>query len=532
MTKFLELSEYAEMANSAYVAHIEQITEIEPIEGSDNLVKTWVAGYPIVTDKSVKVGDIMVHFPPGCAINKQFLGANNLFDINSYIFNKNANEVSIILKEADKAKKKGDIVLYDELKAKAKSMCGFFSKSGKVRVINLMKQPSQGFIIPFEKSFNAWLPDTEFNSKDYINKTFDTVNGKIKKYVDNNGTIRLVDEEFTICKKFIPGGEKKPVTQTPLENKYLRKKNKHLEKFDKMIDGQFQFHTKPSMLNDNMFKLTPETIVQISSKWHGTSYVSSKILCRKTLSKWEKIKNFFGFKVKKFTYDSIYSSSGVIKNKYINPNKNDFYSKDIWGAVNDILYPYLDEGMIAYGEAVGYLPDSEKMIQKEYDYGCDVGKFKIIIYRLVKVQSNGDRTEMTSQEIRDWVKDKLKMNSYNFFNNPVELPFTPVYEFYYGRMDNLYPDVPIDNDWHKNILKKLVNDKRFHMEEDCVFCKHNVPTEGIIVRVEDGSNQINCFKLKCTKFYIREGKCLDKGEIDIETEESEKPNDDENNAEE
>jgi hypothetical protein len=53
------------------------------------------------------------------------------------------------------------------------------------------------------------------------------------------------------------------------------------------------------------------------------------ILCNRELSWWDKIKKFFGFKVKEVEYGNVYSSRSVIKNQYINPNANSYYGSDI-----------------------------------------------------------------------------------------------------------------------------------------------------------------------------------------------------------
>ena len=175
--------------------------------------------------------------------------------------------------------------------------------------------------------------------------------------------------------------------------------------------------------------------------------------------------------------------------------------------------------MLAYGEVVGYLPGSNEMIQKNYDYGCNIGEFKIIIYRLVRVLSDGTKKELNSQQIITWIRYKLR--TYHDFNKSISyIPFMPVVELYYGKLRDLYPDLKINENWHKNLLVRLENDERFYMNQDCNYCNNKVPTEGIVVRVENNNNKIECYKLKCHNFYLYEQSLLDKGEIDIETKEA------------
>lgn len=68
----------------------------------------------------------------------------------------------------------------------------------------------------------------------------------------------------------------------------------------------------------------------------------------------------------------------------------------------------------------------------------------------------------------------------------------------------------------KNILEAMKADKmHFGMEEDEPYCKNKVPREGIVIRI-DNDKKPEAFKLKCLKFYQRERKMIDKGEVDIE----------------
>lgn len=54
----------------------------------------------------------------------------------------------------------------------------------------------------------------------------------------------------------------------------------------------------------------------------------------------------------------------------------DFYEADVWGEYHDLLVGKIPQDMVVYGEIVGYLTDSDKMIQKDYDYGCEAWKLK------------------------------------------------------------------------------------------------------------------------------------------------------------
>ena len=65
--------------------------------------------------------------------------------------------------------------------------------------------------------------------------------------------------------------------------------------------------------------------------------------------------------------------------------------------------------------------------------------------------------------------------------------------------------------------------ERYLLEGNDKLCKTAVPDEGIVLRRE--GIVLDSKKLKSFKFFEFEGKQLDTGEVDIETQESETTND-------
>ena len=107
------------------------------------------------------------------------------------------------------------------------------------------------------------------------------------------------------------------------------KKSKKLK--SKIIDGQFNFHLNTSQLYKNLRNFEPNDLVQITYKLHGTSGISSYVLCKKKLNWWERGLKKLGVNIVDKHYDYIYSSRKVIKNPEINTNPNHYYNTDIWG---------------------------------------------------------------------------------------------------------------------------------------------------------------------------------------------------------
>ena len=213
----------------------------------------------------------------------------------------------------------------------------------------------------------------------------------------------------------------------------------------------------------------------------------------------------------KIDYGNVYSSRGVIKNQYINKNVTaGFYGVDIWGEFNEIIKPYLLKGMSVYGEICGYCTNSDKMIQKGYDYGCKRGENYLMLYRITFTDSEGNKTEWDVNEVYGWTVKLLA-------DHP-ELSgrVRPINILYHGTLGNLYPDINVTEHWHENVLARMKEDtEHFGMEEDEPMCKNKVPREGIVLRI-DGDEKAEAFKLKTTKFYEKERNLVDKGEVDVE----------------
>ena len=107
--------------------------EMKGIEGSDFLVQTFVDGFSIVVQKGqFTEGEPVIYCMNETALNKDFLAANNQFEIGLAEMNANAKEVMALQEE-------GKI---DE----AKKLVGFFNKHGRVKLIKLRGCPSYGCI--------------------------------------------------------------------------------------------------------------------------------------------------------------------------------------------------------------------------------------------------------------------------------------------------------------------------------------------------------------------------------------------------
>lgn len=367
---------------------------------------------------------------------------------------------------------------------------GMFDESGRVKAIKLRGEISEGFILPAVVLQNYIISVS--------NKEVSNIRDGVEfDSVSHNG------KEFWISKKYIV---KRQINQCT-KSKEIKKVPKGL---NKVIDSQFRFHYDTIIIKTCPSVITPNTWIQLSYKIHGTSGISSYVLCKQELNWKQKIAKWLtGEEFNK--YDYLYSSKNVVKNRFYNPEvKSGYYNIDVWAEADKIVRPCLARGITAYYEIVGYLPNG-KFIQKNYDYGCippQEGEtytpekhFKVRIYRVTYTNVDGLVFEFSPHQVQQWC---------------AKVGLTPVEECYFGKAKDLYSDIKIDDNWNKNFLERLSNDSNFYMEKDSPHCKNKVPHEGLVIKLEDGLS--HAFKLKCFRFLNKEQELLDKGESNIEDE--------------
>lgn len=463
-----------------YCATVVKIGEIIPIEGSDFLGTTLVNGFSIIVRKDlIHEGDIMIYCPIETQLNETFLSSNDLYEWSCRHLNSNYLEVE-------------ECINQDGLEV-AKKMVGFFNKYGRVRILRLRGHASMGYLTPIN-SLAVWGYRTDqYNWEDFVGVDFDTVG----------------DDKF--IQVYIP--PKKPQAERLSKD---QRRNKRIEKIDRMIPGEFSFHYDTQQLNRNMHRFNPEDIIDISVKMHGTSICLGNVLVKKPkqfkFKPFNWIHSLLPLKWQKLIpgYDIVYSSRTVIKNSDLNSTlQGGYYSKDVWGDYAKLLGPYIPEGMEIFGEIVGYVTDTQTMIQKGYDYKCLPGKNRLYVYRIRTKQEDGTHKEWDLQDIRVWLQ--AVVSTHPELENQVDI--VPL--LYHGSLSYLYPEIPTDHHWHENILAALKQESVFGMEELEPLCNTKTPREGIVLRIE-GDPIAEAFKLKCIKFLEAECRQIDKGEIDIE----------------
>lgn len=457
--------------NENYAATVVEIKNIIPLDNCDNVVHTNIFGNLVIVGKDTKVGDKVLFFPVETKLSIQYLSENNLFRDNT--LNTNNTEK------------------------------GYFEENGRIRCVKFRTHRSQGFVIPVYSLLK--FADVKDLATLKEGDTFDHING------------------IKICEKYVPKEARTPGQGGTKQGKKPKE--------SRIVDGQFTLHSDTSHLGKNIHKITPDTLISITNKLHGTSFVVSKVLVKRKLNWFDKLLKWTGVQIVDTEYDMIYSSRKVIKND-TTKDYNHYYKDDVWKYAADELRGYILDGMTIYGELVGFTPSGEA-IQKGYDYGYKPRErqpngfewpsqgdyedyeedihFGIYIYRITYTNLRGVKFEFSANQVQQWCK-------HNGLN--------AVPEYFYGRAKELVGTIVADGQGYKELsleewqaLFLMTLQKSYNMEKDCELCKNKVPAEGLVVRVERFDYE--AYKLKSFRFSERETKELDKGEIDIETQQSE-----------
>lgn len=336
----------------------------------------------------------------------------------------------------------------------------YLAKGNRVRVVKLRGVISNGLAVAFDKI----IP---YSKSGNIPVSFTSIDGT------------------EICHKYHPAPD-----MSARASKVGKAKNS--KKPSRVIKDMFHFHIDTEQLVRNIDKVNPTDVISISRKWHGCSSIISNTLVKKPLSLVERVAKVLGAKVVETEWDYLYASRRIIKNA-------DRPSDDLWSEVGHNEFGCkLHKGETVYYEIVGYFPNTTKMIQKDYNYGCPVGQYKIVVYRITQTNEDGVVVE------HGWASMKERC---------AELGVPMVQEYYFGGAQYLF-DIPVGNvpEWRQAFLQGL---KDIYLEKDCTDnLGKAVPDEGIVLRVE--AKDITVFKLKSAKFFLYESESASNGEVNTE----------------
>lgn len=498
-----------------YGAKLCRVDSVHEIIGKDRIQRIVVGGFNIVADKSFKVNDIVVFFPMECCICNKLLNGLSLYR------DKTMN--------SDPNKK------------------GFFETKRRVTQVKFGEIYSQGFVL---------RPDD-------IKTVFDNfdINDINTVDIDNGYMFNMIDDEI-FCEKYIPVTKNKLVNEhTGPSQHWWKKRQKKINRFERLIDGQFTFHYDTGQLANNLHNFLPSDKITLTTKIHGSSIILSNTKVKRKFTNWEKIKRFFGVKISDTEFDVIYSTRKVPQNgMFEKSNYRRYYDGDVHGAVFRDFKQFIPQTWTIYGEVCGYIEGRSTFVQKNHDYGCEAGEWKFMPYRITQTNEDGSVWEFPVYKVIEWT-EQLRNNIINSSKPELTNKLMTMNLIYRGTAGDMYGlwneinkhDTELltemeeakqqfinDNPnnkfyiperfesldkykvhvWRSEWLDAMKNDKSMiGMELKEPLCKNNVPREGVVIRKEvDVLDPVamHAYKLKSDAHYNLEKKQHDAGETDIE----------------
>lgn len=362
----------------------------------------------------------------------------------------------------------------DKSKNKDQEKSGFFDENRKVRCQKFLGVKSEAYF-------------TTLDSVAYTGVDISTLT-PMTSFEELNGV--------KVCNKFLT----KESVKIKGEKKQKSKKKDTPFFFEHVETGQFKYESH---------KIQKGDLISIQAKGHGTSQRSGIQLVQKPLPKWKQVVNKIlpMFKAEK-VYEHVVGTRRVVLDT---PEKEGFHGSEAFRfEIAEKIRPYLSEGMTAYYEIVGYANSKpimgthgisklkDKKYQKKYgdevvySYNCLAGTNSFYIYRITYTTNSGEVVDLTQPQLVKWCKDRGLEPSLDVID-----PF-----IFDGDMEKL-----------KSLVEELT-ERPDVLTED--FRDPSHPSEGVVIRVDNGNTTPLFLKSKSFVFKCLEGIVQDEGGVDEE----------------
>ena len=347
------------------------------------------------------------------------------------------------------------------------TQAGYLEDNRRVKAMKFRGHRSDALFLPLESLAFALhfdevvrLKDSDYGFK--VGDVFDELNGT------------------EICRKYIPANVKLDINGNPATG---------TEKKSRVSSQNFPQHFDTDNWFRNEWKIPDDAIVTVTQKLHGTSVRIGRVLVDRELTRFERVKRWFGFKVQDQAYEYVFGSRTRTKDVNL-PDGGGYYDDDLWVLAGKQVEngPGLPEGMILYGELIGWTP-SGKAIQPGYTYGVPKGEFRLVVYRITH----------HGQDL-SWVEVLLTCNM---------LGLNAVPDLWLGRK----ADLPV-----QDFLD--VNYQRDRHDQAWPLSNAKGVDEGVCIRWDQDGKTPVVLKCKSPIFLQGETRSNDKGVVDIETLES------------
>jgi RNA ligase len=269
--------------------------------------------------------------------------------------------------------------------------------------------------------------------------------------------------------------------------------------------AQFPTHLDTENWWRNEHKVPDNAHVVITQKLHGTSVRLGRVLVNdEKPSLLTRLASRLGVNVKTDRYRFVVGSRMVVKSVDLSAEegKTHYYGEDdVWTQYADThrLSDKVPDGFLVYGELVGYTP-SGKIIQPKYAYEQS-NDAKLYVYRVAVVLPNGRTVDLSWPEVRTFCEER-GLATVPQLGTGIKGVIGPLID---GMMDGNYRE------------RWLAGDN--YDQAPVALSHEGTVDEGVCVRY-DGPNGVYILKAKSPIFLGHESALLDKGDADIESEES------------
>lgn len=269
----------------------------------------------------------------------------------------------------------------------------------------------------------------------------------------------------------------------------------------------FKEHVETSQFRHNTHQIEVGDLLSFQSKRHGTSGRYGYLSVEKNLPSWKKLINKILPVFKTAEYEYVVGTRRVILES---ATKEGYHGTEGFRfEVLEQLKPYLTKGMTIYTEIVGYantkpiMPahSTKDLKNKEfskkygesvlYKYGCVEGTHAFHIYRITLTTEDGNVIDLTQPQLVKWCKDRGLDPAHDVAKSYL----------YDGNVEALIS------------LVEGLTEREELLTEDYHDQSH--PSEGVIVRVDRGTQTPLFLKSKSYVFKVMEG-ILSEKEVDIE----------------
>lgn len=365
----------------------------------------------------------------------------------------------------------------DSTKNKDTTKKGFFESNRRVRAQPFLGVRSSGFFASLESiQYAEWLG---LDATHLLGFEFDEING------------------HKICQKYIS------------ESSLVAKEKNQKQQAKKNYAPLFEKHVDSAQFKHYADSLPKGALIHLQAKVHGTSARMAYLPVLQDLPKWkQKVNDVLRREVfkSKYEYDYVVGTRNVVLK---DANKDGFHgSEQFRQDVMEMVKPFLNKGMTLFGEIAGYangkpiMPKHSVKALKDkrytekygnevtYIYGCKEHEFRFHVYRITSLTEAGEHIDWTQAQIDKWCEKTGLLG-------PVAVTEPFVYD---GNVEGL------------RYMVEAFTERSDLLTEDYIDPSHI--SEGIIIRVDDGSFTPKFYKSKSFAFRAMEGLC----EVDPEDE--------------